>query len=146
MFNGQVPALWAAKAYPSLKPLASWVTDFIMRLNALHEWVENGPPDIFWMSGLFFPQAFLTGILQNFARKNKVAIDRVGFQFAVITTPTKGAPEQGCYIRGLFVDGARWDPAAGKLANPLPKELQSVMPLVCIIVSFAMSHNHCRFI
>lgn len=88
MFNGQVPALWAARAYPSLKPLGSWVSDYIARLNALHEWIAHGAPNVYWMSGLFFPQAFLTGILQNFARKEKIAIDRVGFVFKVLKTDT----------------------------------------------------------
>lgn len=61
MFNGLVPASWAARAYPSLKPLGSWVSDFMLRLNTLHDWINNGAPAVYWMSGLFFPQAFLTG-------------------------------------------------------------------------------------
>ena len=32
LFDNQVPAQWAKKAFPSLKPLASWVLDFIQRL------------------------------------------------------------------------------------------------------------------
>ena len=32
LFDNLVPALWSKKAYPSLKPLASWVVDFIARL------------------------------------------------------------------------------------------------------------------
>ena len=31
MVNGQLPAMWGAVAYPSLKPLGAWVSDFLAR-------------------------------------------------------------------------------------------------------------------
>ena len=37
-----------------------------------------------WLPGFFFPQAFLTGTLQNFARKMRLAIDIVSFGFHVL--------------------------------------------------------------
>jgi hypothetical protein len=53
----QVPALWARAAYPSLKPLGSWVLDFGKRMAFIASWLTDGQPAAFWLPGLFFPQA-----------------------------------------------------------------------------------------
>ena len=71
------------QAYPSLKPLAAWVTDLVTRILFINEWIDNGIPSVFWISGFFFPQPFLTGTLQNFARKAVISIDTITFDFKV---------------------------------------------------------------
>jgi len=38
-------------------------------------------PRIYWISAFFFPQGFLTSILQIFARKMKFPVDSLGFSF-----------------------------------------------------------------
>jgi len=53
--NGQVPENWAKVGYPSLKPLASWFTDMVQRVAFLENWLVNGNPSSFWISGLYFP-------------------------------------------------------------------------------------------
>ena len=41
-------------------------------------------PLSYWLSGFYFPQAFLTGILQAHARKFLVPIDKLKFDFQTL--------------------------------------------------------------
>ncbi|XP_022110107.1 dynein heavy chain 1, axonemal-like isoform X1 [Acanthaster planci] len=136
MYINSVPELWAGKAYPSLKPLSSWVTDLVARMHFLQEWIDQGIPSVFWISGFFFPQAFLTGTLQNYARKAIVSIDTIGFDFAVMREPVEKItqrPDTGCYVRGLFLEGARWGYEEHQLTESRPKELYTDMPVMQFI-------------
>ncbi|XP_076985176.1 dynein axonemal heavy chain 1 isoform X7 [Tamandua tetradactyla] len=136
LYNNTVPEVWKAKAYPSLKPLSSWVMDLLQRLNFLQVWIQGGIPAVFWISGFFFPQAFLTGTLQNFARKSVISIDTISFDFKVMAqslSELKERPKEGCYIHGLFLEGARWDPVAFQLAESRPKELYTEMAIIWLL-------------
>ena len=56
LLNNQVPVLWEKAAYPSLKPLGSWVVDYHRRVDFMRQWLTQGAPPSFWLPGLFFPQ------------------------------------------------------------------------------------------
>lgn len=88
LFNNQVPNMWSEFGFLSLKPLASWVQDLNDRIDFLNRWIKNGTPSIFWISGFFFPQAFFTGTLQNYARKHVIAVDQLNFDFNYLDTVT----------------------------------------------------------
>eukprot|EP00286_Rhodomonas_abbreviata_P007918 CAMPEP_0181334474 /NCGR_PEP_ID=MMETSP1101-20121128/26284_1 /TAXON_ID=46948 /ORGANISM="Rhodomonas abbreviata, Strain Caron Lab Isolate" /LENGTH=438 /DNA_ID=CAMNT_0023444463 /DNA_START=101 /DNA_END=1417 /DNA_ORIENTATION=- len=126
LFNNQVPGSWESKAYPSLKPLVLWQEDLLKRCAFIQNWVDHGIPATFWISGFFFPQAFLTGASQNYARKLKIGIDTIQLDFrnqSIDHSEITEKPEDGVIVWGLFLEGARWDVEQSTLAESRPKEL-----------------------
>ena len=150
--NNRVPAKWSAAAYPSLKTLASWVKDLVLRIDFMTNWVVNGQPKSFWISGFFFPQGFLTGTLQVHARKYNLPIDHLSFDFHPLPTIRmqadvsvamaslafgevsecdKALPNvtDGVLVHGLFMDGYRWDMDAMVVADSLQGEMNPPLPV-----------------
>jgi dynein heavy chain len=135
MLNGRVPNVWASKSYPSLKPLGGYLSDMLTRLKMFSTWIDVGPPDIFWISGFFFTQSFLTGVTQNYARKHAIPIDQLGFQFEFSSKSEEqlSKPNDGAYIKGLFIEGARWDPKTMLMGHSLPKLLFDILPIIQLV-------------
>ena len=82
--NNVLPGIWRKVSYGSLKPLSSWFKDMIARVNFLRDWLNDKAPLSYWMSGFYFPQGFLTGVLQTHARQYKIPIDTLSFKFKVL--------------------------------------------------------------
>eukprot|EP01038_Epipyxis_sp_PR26KG_P004763 gene4763-6681_t len=129
LFVNRIPIMWKNRSYPSLKPLSGYIADQQARLSFFKDWLIAKPPSVFWISGFFFTQAFLTGSAQNFARKYTIPIDDVVFDFTMLDEdqPSKG-PVNGVYTYGLFLEGARWDKPSRNLSESFPKILFSPAP------------------
>nr|XP_060479238.1 dynein axonemal heavy chain 6 [Panthera onca] len=151
--NNQVPSLWSTTAYPSLKPLGSWVKDLILRTAFVDLWLKRGQPKSFWISGFFFPQGFLTGTLQNHARKHNLPIDELSFKYnmtpiyrdqAAVIEAAKTvqfgqelpmdlelpSPEDGVLVHGMFMDASRWDNTEMVIEDALPGQMNPMLPVV----------------
>ena len=135
LLNNQVPGVWERAAYPSLKPLGGWIKDYHKRIAFMRDWLQNGNPKTYWMPGFFFPQGFMTGVLQTHARKYALPIDSLNFTFEVlegkeVAEDITEAPEDGVLIDGLFVDNARWNREEKYLDESEPGVMQSNLPVI----------------
>jgi len=131
----RVPSSWANNAYPSLKSLAPWFADLLSRNVQLVDWTrELITPATVWISGLFNPMAYVTAILQTTARKNDLPLDQMEVWTDITTimdASTIDRPaEDGMYIHGCCMEGARWDAKKGCVAESLPKDLHPPMPVI----------------
>jgi len=149
IFDNRTPASWMKRSYPSLKPLASYVVDFVERLTFMQKWIDEGAPPSFWLSGFFFTQSFLTGMKQNYARKYVIPIDEIEIDFEIFSTQNgldkDKAPKDGAYIFGLFLEGCRWDHDINMLAESAPKKLFTIMPYIWLTPAKAVDIKfiHC---
>ena len=131
LYINRTPAMWKARSYPSLKPLSGYVNDQQDRLAFFREWLNNKPPAVYWISGFFFTQAFLTGAAQNYARRYTIPIDDVVFDFEMKQEDSFTiGPRDGVYSYGLFLEGSRWSKDLRQLDESLPKILFYPAPIM----------------
>jgi len=131
MNGNKVPPLWAKKSYPSLKPLGSFMVDFLARLAFFQKWIDTAQPAMFWFSGFFFVHAFMTGAQQNFARKYTIPVDTLSFEHIMLEEEKmEQAAEEGVYVYGPFCEACRWNAETKLLDESIPKVLFSSMPVM----------------
>lgn len=134
MFNNVVPGQFSKVGPLSLKPLASWINDLAQRISFLTKWIETTNPPAYWISGFFFPQAFFTGAIQNYARKHTIAIDELDYDFKVFDeiepADVTEKPDDGVFGYGLYFEGARWNKTIHMLDESKPKQLYVEVPMI----------------
>ncbi len=117
-----------------------------MYISFIQHWIMNGHPKSFWMSGFFFPQGFLTGTLQNHARKYNLPIDELSFKYQPLKLYRRQDDyynaalqdnegmlddvipkfEDGVIVHGLFMEAMRWDDDNMIIVDSLPGEMNPV--------------------
>ena len=72
-----------------------------------------------WLSGLHVPEAYLTALVQSTCRKNLWPLDKSTLytQVTQYTDPKEITErlQSGCYVQGLYLEGAGWDLRHGNL-------------------------------
>ncbi|KAI8825885.1 dynein heavy chain and region D6 of dynein motor-domain-containing protein [Fimicolochytrium jonesii] len=113
LFNGLLPGMWRSLAPQTEKGLGGWMGHFERRHQQYSDWIKNGEPVVMWLSGLHVPEAYITALVQTTCRKNGWSLDRSTLYTQVTQyKDPKEIPERppsGCYIQGLYLEGAGWD-------------------------------------
>eukprot|EP00954_Amorphochlora_amoebiformis_P011061 865791-Amorphochlora_amoeboformis.AAC.1 len=151
MFDGRPPRHWYVDAGGveiawTDESLPDWFDGLLLRHKQLMDWLTSMRPNVYWMTGFFNPQGFLTAMRQEVTRRhaaNGWALDEVVLHTEVLSKVTdpskfkmgsngwegKEIPE-GVYIHGLFLEGASWDADKGCLGVPKVGVLFDNMPVI----------------
>lgn len=137
LFNGQIPVIWRKLAPDTLKSLGNWMIHFKRRHEQYSSWVNEGEPYVMWLSGLHIPESYLTALVQATCRKNGWPLDHSTLYTQVTQYSSedqvKERPGQGCFVSGLYLEGADWDIDNGCLVRSKPRVLVSQLPILKII-------------
>jgi len=128
----KVPKMYL-KAYPSLKSLSAWTIDLVKRVEQLSTWANGSYPSSYWLAGFTYPTCFLTSVLQMSARRDCIPIDMLSFSFSIVDADAvdiTSPPQDGVYIREMYLEGAGWDRERKCLCEPNMMELIVQMPVV----------------
>jgi dynein heavy chain len=136
LFNGFLPTLWKKLCPDTQKPLGSWVSHYTRRYEQYEIWINKGEPACLWLSGLHIPESYLTALVQTTCRMRSWPLDKSTL-YTVVTkhTSDKGLErlESGCYVSGLYLEGAAWDGESGSLRAQDPKVLVVELPIMQVI-------------
>lgn len=137
LLNGILPPSWMKLTPATRKGLSNWIAFWMKRQDQYFKWVEEGEPLVMWLSGLSIPETFLAAVVQTTCRRKKWPLDKSTL-FTKVTTFLK--PEEvterlqdGCYLYGLYVEGAAWDSKISRLIRQPPKVLIQEMPILQVI-------------
>uniref|UniRef100_A0A8C3UWT4 Dynein axonemal heavy chain 5 n=1 Tax=Catharus ustulatus TaxID=91951 RepID=A0A8C3UWT4_CATUS len=138
IYDARIPKLWFRISWESTT-LGFWFTELLERNQQFSNWLQDGRPNQFWMTGFFNPQGFLTAMRQETTRMNLAKgweLDSVVL-YSEVTKMMKedvvGPPPAdigGVYIHGLFLEGAGWDRRNSRLMESAPKVLFTSLPVV----------------
>jgi len=135
LYKEKIPARWMKLGFPTTRGLAAWLTNLKERCEQLNDWIGDplNIPKVVDVSKLFNPQSFLTAIKQLCCQQQQLELDKLD----VFTEVTKREPKQvdsgardGCYVTGMWLEGARWDVSNNCLEESKPKEMFSKMPVI----------------
>ena len=136
-FSGAFPHQWRRLAPMTQKSLGNWMIHFERRYAQYNDWVSKGEPKVIWLSGLHIPESYLTALVQTTCREKKWPLDKSTLYTEVTRMKSreevKEKPKAGCFVEGLYLEGAAWDHENSCLRRQDPKQLVTELPILQVI-------------
>merc|ERR1711998_124966 len=115
----------------------SWMEFFTRRYKQYADWVNVGEPAVMWLSGLQIAETFTVALIQATCRRYVWPLDKSTMYTKISkmkdSTEVKEKLVDGCYVEGLYLEGAGWDWEQGCLRRQDPKVLVVELPIMQII-------------
>ena len=135
--SDQIPPLWSRYSYLSNRRLTPYIQDLRLRSKFMNAWQQQIALPLIWLSALFSPLAFSSAIRLDYANGNNINIFNINMRFCLLQLPEDQqtstpieAPVRGAYIKGVFIQSARWDSRRRGLVECLPKAQITTAPVV----------------
>lgn len=158
IFDAKVPKMWlftvAGDEFSWILPtLGLWFSSLLLRDEQDRSWLLTGRPNSYWLTGFFNPQGMLTAMKQEVCRKhqkdaNKWSLDDIIYHTEVThfdrVDNVKSTPAEGCYIHGLYLEGAAWSKDQQMVVESEPKTL--FVPLPVLFVSANLKTEEAKVI
>jgi dynein heavy chain len=114
IYDGRIPDHWKKISWPA-ENLKGWFEQVKLRHEQYARWIETGKLDSFWLGGMFNPCGFLTSLRQQTCRARGWGLNDTYLECEVqvqnrptATDKDKDKQEGAVFIRGLWLEGARW--------------------------------------
>lgn len=138
--SNTVPSRWMAMISTRIQEvlsLSAWYADVTKRYAQLEQWTAGQvvTPNCVWVPGLFNPKAFVTAVMQTYARRHALPLDVMRFMTDVTEMTYEDVTAdagESAYIYGLVLEGARWDAEEKTLAESHPNELHPSLPVLTV--------------
>ncbi|VVC32081.1 Dynein heavy chain, domain-2,Dynein heavy chain domain,Dynein heavy chain, domain-1,Dynein heavy chain, P- [Cinara cedri] len=132
-----VPACWIKCSPQTIKSLARYIKHLTKRTTQYSNWSQIREPLVMWLSGLHAPKSYLTSLIQSACRKYGWSIEHSMFYTSVTRwtceSEVQREPDAGCYITGLYLEGAHWDMDKQCLTECISHSMLEKLPILAII-------------
>ncbi|CAD7941439.1 unnamed protein product [Amoebophrya sp. A120] len=146
LFKEKIAPRWQKLGFPTTRNLANWLSNLKERCEQLNDWIGDPLtiPKVVDIAKFFNPRSFLTAIKQLCCQQQQLELDKLDM-FTEVTKREKGQMDaharDGCYVCGLFLEGARWDINTNSMEESKPKEMFCKMPVIICKAGLALDRE-----